>query len=689
MAIPFLDTLSHSDKQQIASIRAFKGYSLFSLIMFGLISTISIFVVISALFNSQQHSTLTSGSNSTNWSEDFNYKQAYYSDWLASSLGQSSKHFYDTLATQVNVSAHWMIDSGEKSELSFGSSILLSLHLGLLRAFFVLIAWWRPWLLVVLLGLVWGGRSWRVHKESDVLGQCGNDRLYYSGIRAQLDKVTPTGAPDKLVSGLACIDRTSNAEARYSELGKTLERFAAQNQTNLELTAILLKHAEIPPYIAQRGEELLLDKAFSGDKLAGNTHQLMQVILDLHALYADRFKLQKTFEFQLESVAIGAQTAVVSGAGAKLGTLNSKQYAELLKVALHRVLTPSMRYEIAQLTAKEIACAVLAHESGKVMGFGREGDRWVMRSNFIPLCARSVLHSIPQYAMEFSGVARDTIRRAIIYGSRRSLLAPVTLASDLSPAARALRQWVELLVACPHEIESAADDAELYALVSEANRAWSQVLMDGVMTSNPEIISGSCSFGHMFFMPLQKIVNIMRHLVTPQAVIRLEQLVHRISKRQELSSLLQRADGSGKSGVPAYEKIPAPISDETIFRLASDHEVKAEDLKFWSTMRVVLGMNGWLGRRVGENTVSENSIIFLVCKGAPDSYSRNSLGLSTIASMVPLRSTRIEDRLGETWGTRMQQLRFVRMSESREGVDRLLSGHDDAAAEELSESDSQ
>src|SRR5690606_34820245 len=98
--------------------------------------------------------------------------------------------------------------------------------------------------------------------------------------------------------------------------------------------------------------------------------------------------------------------------------------------------------------------------------------------NFSQLTARAVLHSIPDFGREFRNEQRKTIRRALIYGSRSSVFGPVRFAADLTDLSRALRQWVEVLMACPHELDAVSDDVELFGLATEGQQRWAAIIFD-------------------------------------------------------------------------------------------------------------------------------------------------------------------------------------------------------------------
>src|SRR5690606_36740370 len=127
-----------------------------------------------------------------------------------------------------------------------------------------------------------------------------------------------------------------------------------------------------------------------------------------------------------------------------------------------------MRKSIGSLPPDLVAVLLLSFEAGKVMVHSFEGGRWLKKSNYPQLAARSVLHSVESLASEYDYTQRTLIRQAIIYSSRSGDFGPVKLPVNLNIESRALRQWGEILLSTPYELGSTADEVELYGLIFEA-----------------------------------------------------------------------------------------------------------------------------------------------------------------------------------------------------------------------------
>ena len=597
----------------------------------------------------------------TSWVRQFYNVQLSFHKWLSAhgTLGEvglldgvSNALFQE--GTQSSAAAH------DLASASFLSRTYLQLLSGLLQLTFMVLASWRAAVALLLCGLYFGLRTRSVHQADDMLGATGNGRLFFSGIRVDLEKVTADGMPDKLVPGLACPKQISVSAARSTPIGALLERHGANNQTNLSLAAVIAAHSDYPAFVAKTGEEGSLARSAQP--------------LDLPEISA--LRLERLFELQ-NFYASGKFTTTAKVALSEIMEPYSAQdYAVLLQACCQRVLTPKMRELIAALPATLLATLSLAIDAGKVLTFAREGQKWIRKSNFPELCARAVLHSTAAFGQEYSSEERTLVRRALIYGSRTSVLGPIRFPIDLEPAAMALRQWSEVLQASPHDVAPVADEVELYGLVIEAHAAWMPKLMQAIVTLDNSLMSALVAAPpHLIFVPLSTLVTSLREVLDRERITRLEELVALVSQKQRL--LEMSGDFNTETGervrLPAYSRILAPISFAEMKLLAERHGVPIELVREWSSMRVILDGFGWLARRVGQSSVPESSLVFTVVE-APGASASNSKGLLGTAAVVPLRATRVAAELSNMWHTRFQCGERAAMAETREEFERLLQG---------------
>ena len=611
------------------------------------------------------------------WTQDFLDRQQAYSDWFTRHGTSFEARLFDSISRLlVNAASRASLNS---DRLSFLTRAYRSLLFAMLRVCFLILASWRLWFLAVMLAAISSFFALRPHRADDLLGQTGNGRLFYSGIRAALDEVDEQGRPLFQVTGLACPAAVSAFAAKSSELGRVLSEYQALNQTNTALTAIILKHSNYPAYVAEREEQSLLDAAFMPAGLADNCLELLKAALSLHQ--PCHIAAQATADNRGENI----NPPQDQDTAAKPRKLDSRQYAALLKEAMQRVLTPRLKAELKQIPIQQLATVLLAHEASKVLAYAFEGGRWRRKSAFPQLSARAVLHSIPAFSAEYNLAQRTDIRRALIYGSRRSVFAPVRLPLDLSARSFALRQLVELWLAFPHELPTCADEVELAALVRESHEDFEQVLFKALSTMDHEIMEDFyASTSNLFFMPIAKVLYLLRKVVPATTIRRIETLVALVSQKQRLQAIsADLQEESVERTLPGVSDRVLPLlTYQCLKELSALHNINMEDLKDWSALRVILNSYAWLGRRVGDYTVPESSIIFAVLKESEPSAEGNELGLIGKAGMVPFRASRLAARWGKFWYTRFRHVESANMAETIEDFQKLLKGEERRLEEE-------
>jgi hypothetical protein len=588
------------------------------------------------------------------WAEDLAADVEGYRGWIAAHGVQTELKLFDDISGFLLRSVLTIDSSPEESLIT---SVFVSIHEGLVRLVFLSIASLRLWIVVFALAFYLGFNALRPYRGDDLLGQTGNGRLFYSGARGGLDVLSASGAPDVLVRGLACPQEASRAQVHASALWRTLGSFGAQSRTNESLVAIILRYAETAPFVARVEDEGALAKAYAGAQLADYVNEVVRMALELHATYA------------------GGDTNPTIKAPQVRPSINEKDYASVLHAGFNRVILPEFRELIGQLPAAEIATFVLALESGKVLAHSFEGGKWIRKSNFPQLSARAVLHSVLAYPDEYDFQARHRIRHALVYASRSSSFAAVRMPQGMEPGAWALRQWAEVLLACPHEIADVIDEVELVGLARAAHQIWETEVLPRVSSIVPGMTT-SCfvSMSNLFFVPVATLVTLLRRTLDQAQLHRLTELSTSVSAKQRAK--YDAASQGEESGLAArtFDRVFTPLSNEEVSLLAQSHELSADEVKEWSAMRNILSSHGWLARRVGDYTVPESSIIYAVFK-APEGYpAANPLGLFGKSGLVPLRGGKFSEVWGHVWDSRFQGFSRVTMSESKENFEKLMKG---------------
>jgi len=677
------DSLSSSHEQELARFRQSRFGRVFRLVFnlclvtFVIGLTVLSFVPQETDEQAIERARFELNSQSGTWGKQFSEQQSLYRAWFLKHGTSGERKIFDDVILGLTYSITNYIKhvSGSGEAAGIVTNLLISLHFGLLRVAFLVVACWRLWILFVGIACYRGWKSWKVHSGPDLLGDTGNGRLFYSGLRIGLEDLSAGGAPNKQVMGLACPKQATAAALEKSKLADILKRYSVNNSCNLTLASIIVAHRDFPAYVARQDEDSLLSDAFMPMTLEDTSAAILERALDLHAFYMHE-ESDEDFLDYLEQE---------SEQASEDNKLDHEEYSKQLQRAFHRSLTPNMRKHLINISAEKIATIVLAYEAGKTMAYGKGGGKWLRTSNYTQLSARAVMHSVEGFVKEYNFEERTTIRHAIIFGSRLSDFGPIKLPLNMSDESRAARQWVELLMSCPNELQTVSDEVEMYGIVCEVHARWTQLIFDGVMTSSPDTTDGVyATQGNLFLMPLSKVVKLTRQCIPSKLLSRLSVLVAAVSQQQRLKALAVEAssEDSLRGGIPAYARVFPPLSEQEIKALAQSYQIPTDVIRDWGSLRIILNQFGWLARRVGDYSVPESSIIFAVMNSDGANINANELGLIGVAGMVPLRGTRFEEKWGKTWQSRFTQVLSATMAESRDEFDKLMRGERREESEE-------
>lgn len=541
---------------------------------------------------------------------------------------------------------------------------VLAGHRGLLHLVFVLLVCWRAWIAYLLWVWVTKLIDRGVYQGDNLLGQMGNGRLFYSGARAGLFNVADNGAPDVQVRGLACPPEAAADAVLNSPLYQVLERHGAVSETNKGLISYLLADPRIPAFASGMNQDRVVERIFEGCSLA----EIAEVALE-HALYLHGHYIDGTYD---DDSFYGVEES-----GSEKAEITVEQYATRLLTGFHRVLTDSMRDAMAKFSAAQVATIVLSLHTGKVLAYSFEGGRWIRTSSFPELCARSVLHSVVAYGRELSFYEREYVRQALIYGSRFSLMGPIRLPVAMSLQARAARQWVELMMAEPHELAASIDEVELVGIIAEVHAEWSARLSDSLQRGESTVFQGTCvGPSEVVFMPVQNLLAQMREILPREWIERIGELVSLVSQKQKLvmMSAELNAEGAEAKSIPAYQRLLPPLSFAERKMLVDEFQLSPEDVRDWCALRGVFNAHGWLARRVGSRSVPESSIIFCVVRIDHDHFPVNEKGRAGLEAVVPLRGSRLEARLGRGWASLFPEASTAKLALTREEYELFLAG---------------
>ena len=603
------------------------------------------------------------------WLAEYGSRQQAYSDWLFRRGTRLEQRIYFSLSSRYFV---WVSSvRNEMFDLSFFERAYISGMFALLRISFVILACFRLWFLAVILGLVAASYRYLPYKAKNLLGQSGDDGLFCAGIQLEFGDTDSFGRPIVQLVGLSLPEAVNLRDAKKSSLVKVLESYSALNATNLHLAAIIIKHQDMPAYLAAGEEEQsLLSQVFVGASLLDNTSNLLATVLRLHAEYHNS-------EDSLTQLAPEPEDAPRLNITSSMRTLDSRAYAKMLRPMLHRVLRVEQRIELSQLPSSQIATLVLAYEASKTLSYVKDSGSWRKKSNYMHLKARAILNSLCEFSEDYSVEERQDLRRALIYSARSSFKTMSTVPGEFSKSARSMRQWGELLLAYPHQLQASVDAAELYGLIEDCHATWSQAFFDGIMVHSDDYVAGVYASNQDFiFVPFAKLVRIMRNVVGPEVIRRLDTLSVLVYQKQKLAGLpIEIQDEKGeKLRNQRPNNILTPFSANEIRQLSARHGVSLDDLRDWSSLRLILDAFGWLVTMVEADYVPEAALVDLVVwlkdgKGEP-----SELKTKGEKAMVPLRSTRLFARWGEHWSTSFLEAEAVELAQSAEHYGELLRG---------------
>jgi hypothetical protein len=605
------------------------------------------------------------------WSSEFLQEWERCQEWFVHHGTSSEASLFNGISGVVVES---LLNSNSASiretELTTFGRTFLAIHMGIVRGLFFVLASIRLWFAVSLIALARGLRDCKPYRSSDALGQMGNGRVFYSGARAEMEAVTAEGVPDRLIRGFACPQTSSVQEAKSSELWKVLMEYGAATPTHLALTQILLRHKDTAAYVAASGEEDALGDVFVETGLLNDTVAILRQALSLHGEYA----AQSTCDYPPpDSCTINNDRSI--------------PYSDRVGTALHRVLTPRMREVLGSVPLEEVATLVLAFGCGKVLAHSFEGERWVRRSSFPHLSARAVLHSLVEYPQDYDVASRSRLRRALVYASRRSPFAPIRLPIDIEDDVLALRQWAEVLLACPHELPRVAVDLEVFGVLRETNKKWQERFFD----SAQEDISSWRTTSYttrtdLLFIPVVKVVKSLRSVIEPEYLVRLQALLASVAAAQREVEVQASSNDAPTSSVSSSERVYELPSPERIEALSSVHGVPATDMRDWLMLRHVLSSFGWLASRVGDYSVPETGAVFAVFQASPMLAGANEHGRLGMRGMVPLRGSKVRELLGAAWSAQCTHVDRVTIADREQDFEKLLQGIEERApAEEVEE----
>jgi hypothetical protein len=519
-----------------------------------------------------------------------------YHNWLIKNSSHYEVKFFEATSSRLLMLSIRTLDIVSDPSATNINQITLPITHALIRVTFVLSVSMRYWLLGIFIGILYQIFKLRPYKGLDFMGQTGNGRFYFSGIRLGLEHVRESTS--LLARGLACPLKASSSEAYNSRMYKILKNYKAESETNLELISIILAYANWPNSLpnAQLSEDATLTT-------------LDQVSVDL---------LETIFNF-LNNTSITNKDSSIED-------------------AITNILSKSLLNELLKIDKKEIATVILAMQAGKVLLYAKQNGTWIEKSRYPQLSARAVLHSTINFSREYNALQRTRIRQALIYAQRTSYFGPIALPDNMSYSTQALRCLAELLLTDPAKISVKAPQIELFARCWEIEQALKNNFLSNA--DRLKVLEG-CYYSTqgLILVPVQKFIKVLKEISGDIDLKRIEKLQNELVNLEENKKFdfSHKENSSNTFG----RLLAKPIYNNEYEQITEMHSIDKETIKLWSALRVPLQAYGWLAQKIGHHSMPENGLILGIAKEQIYKYDVPSTKLVELKALVPLRISKI------------------------------------------------
>lgn len=617
-----LRRLSAKSKTSVNALRGASGtggmpLSFVSVGILGAFLGSYILLVLGFAFVADGYLSLRSPTAITSWEQDFVDDAAALHESLTSRTPNFESSIFTWVVNRGLASVHKRageaLENGGASDRSIFTVISIALWQGFFRGLYIVLWWLRLLVMAIVGAAAWRYSHFGPHVGKDMLASFTNGRMFYSGIRAVFARIDERGEPNLLAPGVVTVPALTGAELQSHPLITILTDSGALCGTTRALVARIALAKHVPGYVGPKG--------VSEDSVADG------VVLTLPE-YTER----------LLSSALRVQRTLASSSVA----INNPATEEL-DIFYRAVLTPQQRKNLGALPPKLVATAVLALLAGRILAYSRDTGMWVVRSLFPNLSSRALLHSIPDFAAEFSPQERETVRRALVYATRQGVFTAVQLPVNISPELSALRQWTELISMPPDEIPVKVKELELFALLSEVHDHWCHATAAAIRKNDASFLNGAyAGVNDLLFMPLQNMLGLVEGLLDQDKLTRISILVTELS---ELPRLNEIEDPWESQSVFALR----PLDKGTIERVVTEQKVTEKDLLAWNGVRYVLQFYGWLAARVGNRPVNQSALISCAIRYV-DVFSHSSEPqLVRADGVIAIRGARLRELIADAW----------------------------------------
>lgn len=554
----------------------------------------------------------------------------------------------------------------------------------LLRTGFVLMGFWPYWIVAGLIGYFLLPLAFRPKRTHDLLGLADRGVTpFYSGIYGPLNLNGHLSATDLSVPSLACPKLSDPKESMKHPLVAILRKYRAFNDTNLQLTSIILAHRDYPAYVEDERsvDDLPDDSADPSLSLSAAQTLPAQGSASAALPKSVQSNAEGTIEqWSVDSLAAALEAHAALGhyfqANSGTGLLPEDHYpkvrADLAEIAkslsprgqiLLLALTAARAQLISRLPATVIATAYLAIEAGKSLVWQRVGTQFSQISRFPHLQARAVVQSIPSYHREYEGDPRLTIRQGIICSRKHGDFGRAFLPTTMPLASRGLRDWLEILFARPKDRQNVANLVELDAHLEELSGNWKRRLNERLVAelklshASTQIPSAyplwkGMPYKSVVLMSLTSVVDIALHGIHESRCQRITELGEITKHLHATLSISARLPGFKRQALEARQN--SVVSEDMAILFNSSPQGR-NLVEKWFIVRRMLTRYNWLSTRVGDYNVPADGLIsaVLIDRSEEGSISDGKLQLAPnvlgLDTMVPLRQRQFREFVGTNW----------------------------------------
>jgi hypothetical protein len=585
--------------------------------------------------------------------------------------------------------------------------INFALHFSLLHIFFLLFACARFWLCCILGIFCYEYINFKNYLGRDILGQFSNGRLFFSGINLNFDKLNSHNLPEVQSIGFACPGLVPAHEAYHSMLHRILVKYNALNTTNFDLIRILLAYRSIPSYIIKPEIEELETDNLKFLSLEYDTICVLEAVLLIHSIYKQNahkslFDIENQIKSVVESYTnlqhenLQDNQFLISEIKKEL----PEKYFEKICYVLNALLCKKMKIAFAEFDASLLATTILAMESGKALAFSYEGGRWVRKTSFLELSARAVLFSLPSFGSDYDYDAREVIRQSIVFSSRYSIFAPVSLPQTVPYKTLSLRQITEFMLynLSIHSYE--INYLEFFGMLRDFKFDVIRYFKEKrILDSDVASQSLLADVHGILYMPLELLLQTFSEILPPGDQEALYKKIEYLSdainsetgaghlkhstainksnstinKNLNVANLVQHSEGREQMKDSLSVYIPRVFSEEEKHQLREGYLMSDEQIMLWTVVNSLLESFNWITKRILNRSVPGSNVISIVFKGENTPYSKNSLGLSSLRKIVPLRGVRMITDIGDLYNLPIPQTDFAYIADNQSEIDLLLS----------------